>query len=217
MPSRNLPRSTPPSGEPNLVAVIDDNPAICEVIESLLSSVGLQVQTFGSTREFTARLDPNALSCLVLDVRLPGKNGLEFYDDLRRAHVAVPVVFISGHGDIPMAVRAMRHGAVEFLGKPFGGQELLDAVQRGVEQSRQRRDREASARALSARLARLTPRERQVMAEVVGGLTNREIAQALGISEVTVKAHRHQVMAKMKAATFADLVRMSVSLHDDDG
>jgi FixJ family two-component response regulator len=200
----------------NVVAVVDDDPAVCEFIQGLLPSVGLRVEAFSSAQEFLDQMDPNSTSCLVLDVRLPGKNGLDFHDDLRRAHIPVPVVFISGYGDIPMTVRAMRGGAVEFLSKPFGGQELLDAVQRGVELDRQRRHRQAPAKALRARIAGLTPRERQVMALVVSGLRNKVIAQALGISEVTVKAHRRQVMLKMGAATFADLVRMNVWLRDDD-
>jgi FixJ family two-component response regulator len=196
--------------------VIDDNPELCQVIESLLDSVGLRVETFGATREFMGRADVQAVNCLVLDVRLPGKNGLDFFDELRRADLAVPVVFISGFGDIPMAVRAIKRGAVEFLPKPFAAQDLLDAVQRGVEQDRERRVREASAGEFRRRMATLTLRERQVMADVIRGLPNREIARALGISEVTVKAHRRQVMSKMGAPTFADLVRMSVSLSVDE-
>jgi FixJ family two-component response regulator len=214
MPSRSLRRSTQQLGElPRLVAVIDDNAEVCDLIHSLLSSVGLDVETFGSTREFMGHADPRSTSCLVLDVRLPGKNGLDFFDELRGAGLPVPVVFISGYGDIPMAVRAIKGGAVEFLPKPFGAQELLDAVQRGVEQDHERRNREAPAIEFRTRLATLTPRERQVMAQVVSGRPNKRIAEELGISAVTVKAHRRQVMSKMGAATLADLVRMSISVR----
>jgi FixJ family two-component response regulator len=217
MPSRSPLWSIARAHEaPALVAVIDDNPDVCDLIRDLLSTVGLQVDTFGSTQAFMGEADPGAMSCLVIDVRLPGKNGLEFFEELKRAQVRVPVVFISGYGDIPMAVRAMKGGAVEFLCKPFAAQDLLDAVQRGIEQDRRRRDHEAPAQALRARMVMLTRRERQVMAQVVSGAPNKEIAQALRISEVTVKAHRRQVMSKMAAATFADLVRMSVLLGLDE-
>jgi FixJ family two-component response regulator len=217
MPSRSPPRSiSQPAEAPGRVAVIDDTPEVCELISDLLSTVGLRVETFGSTQAFMGQADPDAMSCLVIDVRLPGKNGLEFFEELKRGQIRVPVVFISGYGDIPMAVRAMKGGAVEFLSKPFGAQDLLDAVQRGVEQDRRRRDREAPAKVLRDRMALLTGRERQVLAQVVCGAPNKEIAQALRISEVTVKAHRRQVMSKMGAATFADLVRMSVLLALDE-
>jgi FixJ family two-component response regulator len=211
MSSRSLQGPSQHLGDlPKFVAVIDDNPAVCEVIQTLLSTVGLKVETFGSAREFMGQIDPRSTSCLVLDVRLPGKNGLDFFDDLREAGMPVPVVFITGHGDIPMAVRAMKGGAVAFLPKPFGAQDLVDAVQRGIEQDRERRDREAPAQEFRTRIARLTARECEVMARVVRGLPNKEIGQMLGISEVTVKAHRRQVMSKMGAATLADLVRMSI-------
>ena len=201
---------------PELVAVVDDDPGVREVIQELLPSVGLRVEAFGSAQEFMAKMDPGSTSCLVLDVRLPGKNGLDFHDELRRADIPVPVVFISGYGDIPMTVRAMKGGAVEFLSKPFGHQELLDAVQRGVEQDRQRRDRQRRVEALRARTARLTSREREVMYQVVRGLRNKEIASMLGISEVTVKAHRRQVMLKMGATTLVDLVRMTTRLRESE-
>jgi FixJ family two-component response regulator len=210
------PRADVEAAAPKVVAVVDDDPAVREIITSLLPSVGLRVEAFASTQEFLAKMDPASTNCLVLDVRLPGKNGLDFQDELRRAHVPVPVVFITGYGDIPMTVRAMKGGAVEFLPKPFGGQELLDAVHRAIEQDSRRRDRQQRTMEARARMATLTPRERQIMAQVVRGLRNKVIANALGISEVTVKAHRRQVMVKMGAASLADLVWMSAWMNDGD-
>jgi FixJ family two-component response regulator len=203
--------ASPPSGDEvsarTVVAVVDDDPGVRGFIQDLLESVGLFVKTFASTQQLMDGLDPASISCLVLDVRLPGKNGLEFHVELQRAGIATPVVFITGYGDIAMGVRAMKSGAVEFLAKPFGDQDLLDAVQRGVEEHRRRRAFLESQSTARARFETLTSREREVMAEVVRGRRNKAIAQALGISVVTVKAHRRQVMLKMQAETIADLIR----------
>jgi FixJ family two-component response regulator len=195
-----------------VVVVLDDDPSVRDALENLLGSVGLAVVAFATASECLAYLDRQNASCLVLDIRLPGKNGLDFHDELKRANIPVPVVFISGYADVRMSVRAMKAGAVEFLSKPFRDQELLDAIQRGIEQNRDRLEREDTLAALQARWATLTAREREVMAGVTIGLRNKAIAMALGISEVTVKTHRGQVMRKMGAATLPDLVRMSDAL-----
>jgi FixJ family two-component response regulator len=195
--------------ETNVVVIVDDDPFVREAVKGLLLSVGLEVAAFATASECLACLDRQSPSCLVLDVRLPGKNGLDFHDDLRRANIPVPVVFITGYADVRMSVRAMKAGAVEFLPKPFRDQELLDAIQRGIEQDQERREKGQAIAALQARWATLTAREREVMAGVTRGLRNKSIAIELGISEVTVKSHRGQVMLKMAACTLPDLVRMS--------
>jgi FixJ family two-component response regulator len=194
---------------PSLVVIVDDDPFVREAVKSLLLSVGLEVNAFATARDCLTCIDPQNTSCIVLDVRLPDMNGLDFHDELRRAHIPVPVVFISGYADVGMSVRAMKAGAVEFLPKPFREQDLLDAVQRGIEESRKWREKESAVAAIRTRLARLTAREREVMIRVVRGLRNKAIAVELGISEVTVKTHRGQVMLKMGARTLPDLVRMS--------
>jgi FixJ family two-component response regulator len=198
--------------QPAIVAIVDDDPEVRKALHSLVRSVGIEVKAFGSIQEFLANMDPEHISCLVLDVRLPGRNGLDFQDELRRTNVTVPVVFISGYGDIPMAVRAMKAGALEFLPKPFRNQDLLDVIQLGIEQDRVRRARERTTIQLQTRYAMLTSREREVMRRISHGQRNKEVAVALGISEVTVKAHRHQVMRKMGAARLAELIRMSDAL-----
>lgn len=195
--------------EPDLVVIVDDDPFVCEAVKHLLLSVGLDVNTFATARDCLTCMDPQNTSCLVLDVRLPDMSGLDFHDELRRANIPVPVVFISGYADVGMSVRAMKAGAVEFLPKPFRDQDLLDAVQRGIEESRKWREKETAVAAIKARWATLTAREREVMVRVVRGLRNKTIAMELGISEVTVKTHRGQVMLKMGARTLPDLVRMS--------
>ncbi len=196
----------------SVVFVIDDDAFLRESLTSLLRSVGLRVQTFGSGAEFLRSKLPDIASCLVLDVRLPGLSGLDFQTELARAGIQIPIIFITGHGDIPMTVRAMKAGAVEFLTKPFRDQELLDAVQLGLERDRSRRQSAGALSDLRARLATLSPREQEIMAMVTAGLMNKQIAGDLGVSEVTVKVHRGNVMRKMDARSLADLVRMADAL-----
>jgi len=190
-----------------IVFVVDDTLAVREAITSLLASVGLRVQTFGSARDFLGHPRPDAPACLVLDVRLPGLSGLDLQRELAHIGSAIPIVFISGHPDIPISVQAMKAGATDFLTKPFRDQQLLDAVQAAIDRDREQRARMAEIAGLRHRYESLTPREREVLTLVVAGLRNKQIASRLGTSEITVKAHRHQVMHKMKANTVVDLVR----------
>lgn len=194
------------------VIVVDDDPAMREALQSLLRSVGLQVQLHGSVQEFLAGKRPDGPCCLVLDVRLPGQSGLDLQDELVKANILLPIIFITGHGDIPMSVRAMKAGAVEFLTKPFRDQDFLDATQLALERDRVRRDKDTVIAKLRQRYDSLTTRERQVMALVVAGRLNKQIAADIGVSEVTVKVHRGQVMRKMAARSLADLVRMAGEL-----
>jgi FixJ family two-component response regulator len=191
------------------VFVVDDDPSMRRSLESLLKSVGLEVQLFSSAQEFMPAKRPDAPGCVVLDVRLPGMSGLTFQEELAKAGVALPVIFITGHGDVPMTVRAMKAGAVEFLTKPFDDQALLDAVYAAIERDRARRQQAAGLAALQARYDELTAREKEVMKFVVAGRVNKQIAAALGLSVVTVKVHRGQVMRKMLAKSVAELVRMA--------
>ena len=191
------------------VMVIDDDPDLRVALESLLSSVGLRVRLFESAAEFRAASLPDGPCCLVLDVRLPGKSGLDLQSEMIRESAALPIIFITGHGDIPMTVRAMKSGAVEFLSKPFRDQELLDAVYGALERDRARRAEEAAVASLRLRLGALTQREHEVMTLVIAGRLNKQIAGTLGLSEITVKVHRGQVMRKMEARSVADLVRMA--------
>ncbi len=193
---------------PPTVFVIDDDRDIREALQSLLRSVSLRVELFATVQEFLDRAGSNRHGCLVLDVRLPGRSGLDFHDDLIKEGVHLPVVFISGHADIPMSVRAMKAGAVEFLTKPVRHQDLLDAIYLAIEQDLARLDGERSVAGLRAVFESLTPREREVLGLVAAGLLNKQIAAQIGISEATVKLHRGQVMRKMQARTLADLIRM---------
>jgi FixJ family two-component response regulator len=195
--------------QPPIVFVVDDDVSIRDALKSLIRSVGLRVELFGSPREFLNAKRPEAPSCLILDVRLSGESGLDLQRELVAANIHVPIIFITGHGDIPMSVRAKKAGAVEFLTKPFRDQDLLDAIQLALERDRIRRQREAEIAGLRERFESLTPREREVLPWVVSGLLNKQIADAIGTSEAPVKVHRSQVMRKMAADSLADLVRMA--------
>jgi FixJ family two-component response regulator len=194
------------------VLIIDDDASVREAIRSLVRSVGLQAEAFESAHEFLRQGPPAGPSCLVLDVRLPGLSGLDFQEELTRAHMQIPIIFITGYGDIPMTVRAMKAGAVEFLTKPFRDQDLLDAVQQALERDRAARRRASEIAALQQRFRTLTERERQVMRLVVAGRLNKEIAAELGTAEITVKVQRGQAMRKMQAESVTDLVRMAERL-----
>jgi FixJ family two-component response regulator len=186
-----------------------------EALSNLFRSVELEVQLFASTMEFMEYKRPDGPGCLVLDIRLPGMSGLDFQTRLRRANIRIPIVFITGQGDIPMSVSAMKAGAVDFLAKPFRHQDILDAVAAALQRDEQEREAERSAHALRASYELLTAREREVMALVTSGLMNKQVAGRLGLSEITVKIHRGQTMKKMKAKSLADLVRMAESLGLD--
>jgi FixJ family two-component response regulator len=194
---------------PAVVFVIDDDPSMRGALEDLVGSVGLQVRAFASPQDFLQSQRPDAPGCLVLDVRLPGMSGLAFHKELARLGVALPVIFITGHGDIPMSVRAMKAGAVEFLTKPFHDQELLDAIHAAIERDRERCREAVLVAGLQERYATLTERERQIMTLVVVGRANKQIAAELNLSEMTVKVHRGQVMRKMHAGSLPGLVRMA--------
>jgi FixJ family two-component response regulator len=196
-----------------IVYVIDDDEAIREALSSLLRSVGLKMLGFASPREFLAHSRSDVPSCLVLDVRLPGASGLEFQRELATTKDRIPVIFITGHGDIPMSVRAMKAGAVEFLTKPFRDQDLIDAIQTALASDRKRLEQDRGLWDLRARFTSLTEREKQVMAILVQGQLNKQIGAAIGTTESTVKAHRAQIMRKMQATTLADLIRMAHRLQ----
>ena len=195
-----------------VVFVIDDDEDVRLGLKGLLESLGMTCELFRSTHEFLERQRPDCPSCLVLDVRMPGANGLDFQAELAAAQIKIPVIFISGHGDIPMTVKAMKAGAVAFFSKPLHEQDLLDAVNTALERDRLRREREISVNALRARYDALTPREREVMAMVTAGKLNKQTAAAIGLSEVTVKVHRHNLMKKMGVTSLPDLVRLADAL-----
>jgi FixJ family two-component response regulator len=199
----------------SLVFVVDDDASVQQALTSLLQSVALHVEAFGSAADFLKRwrtVDSIAAACLILDVRLPGVSGLDFQAELARANTDLPIIFISGYGDIPMTVRAMKAGAVEFLTKPFREQNLLDAVQLALQRDRDRRVREGASLQTRTRFEALTSREREVFGLVTAGLMNKQIAGELGVSEITVKVHRGSVVRKMGARSLADLVRMADAL-----
>lgn len=191
------------------VFVVDDDEDVREGLKALLASVGLKSSTFRSTAEFLQSGLPDEASCLILDVRLPGLGGLDFQAELAAAKIDIPIIFITGHGDIPMTVRAMKAGAIEFLTKPIREQDLLDAVRIGLERDRARREHEQEMRALRARFAMLGTREQKVLELVAAGLMNKQVAAEMGVSEVTVKVHRHNLMKKLSARSRADLVRIA--------
>ena len=197
---------------PSTVFVVDDDPSLRDALKSLFGSVGLRAETFASATDFLQAKLPDGPSCLVLDVRLPGLSGLDFQTELAKATINVPIIFITGHGDIPMTVRAMKAGAVEFLTKPFRDQELLDSVGIALERDRARREQDNTVHDVKVHFESLTPREQEVMGLVTMGLMNKQIAAKLGVGEVTIKFHRSNVMRKMNAKSIAELVRMAEAL-----
>jgi FixJ family two-component response regulator len=209
-------RSTSPrnvaSAEEPIVYVVDDDASVRDALRSLFRSVGLRVEVFGSAPEFLQSKLPDVASCLILDIRLPRLSGLDFQVDLARAGIHIPIIFMTGHGDIPMTVRAMKAGAVDFLTKPFRDQDMLDAVAAAIERDRNSRDEAKILSDLHAHFGTLTAREREVMALVTAGLMNKQVAAEIGIAEITVKIHRGQIMRKMAAKSLADLVKMAQTL-----
>jgi FixJ family two-component response regulator len=195
-----------------VVAIVDDDPSVREGLQSLIRSAGWRAETFASAQEFLARPSADIPACLILDLQLPGLSGLDLQKRMAEVGLDIPIVFLTGHGNIPASVQAMKAGAVEFLTKPFEEQDLLRAVQEAVERDRRARQRHAEMRELRARHASLTPREQEVMLHVISGLLNKQIAAELKMSEFTVKIHRGRVMRKMRADSLADLVRMAESL-----
>ena len=205
------PRDIAHAEEP-IVFVIDDDASMREALQSLFRSVGLRVEVFGSASEFLQSKLPDVAGCLILDVRLPRLSGLEFQAELVKAGIHIPIIFMTGHGDVPMSVKAMKAGAVDFLTKPFRDQDMLDAVEMAIERDRKRRIGAKALSGLEARFAVLTSREREVLALVTAGLMNKQIAAEIGIAEITVKIYRGNVMKKMGAKSLADLVRMAETL-----
>ena len=198
--------------EQPIVFVIDDDDSIRTGLARLFRSVGMQAEMFGSAPEFLKRKLPDVPSCLVLDIRLPGQSGLDFQSELAKLEIHIPIIFMTGHGDIPMTVQAMKAGAIDFLAKPFRDQEMLDAVAKAVERNRKRREDEKAIAGLKAHYESLTPREQELLTLVTAGLMNKQIAAEIGIAEITVKIHRGHIMRKMGARSLADLVRMTETL-----
>jgi FixJ family two-component response regulator len=195
-----------------IVFVVDDDPSMRKALSNLFRSVGLRAEVFGSAREWLESKLPEVASCLVLDIRLPGPSGLDFQAELAKTNIQIPIIFMTGHGDIPMTVKAMKAGAVDFLTKPFRDQDMLDAVAVAIERDRTRRKEEKIVAELRAVFETLTPRERDVLALVASGLMNKQIAAEIGLAEITVKIHRGHLMRKMGARSLADLVRMAEML-----
>jgi FixJ family two-component response regulator len=205
----------PPAAVPDpksSVAIVDDDPEFRASVERLLRSVGLNARVFASVAEYLGSEPPDCPTCLILDIRLPGRSGLDFQRDLVAANAELPIIFITGHGDIPMTVQAMKRGAIEFLTKPFRDQDLLDAVNLGLERDRARREENESLGRLRARIEALTPRELSILTEVAQGRLNKQIAADMGITESTVKVHRCNMMRKMRLASFAELCRAADKL-----
>jgi len=200
------------SADEPIVLIVDDDPSMRRALTNLFQSVGLKVEAFSSAAEILEAKPPAVPSCLVLDIRLPGSSGLDLQADLAKANIHTPIIFITGHGDIPMTVRAMKSGAVDFLTKPVRDQDMLDAVQAAIERDRRRRDAEKSISGVRSRFEGLTARERDVLALVASGLMNKQVAAELGLAEITVKIYRGQIMRKMEAKSLADLVRMTDAL-----
>jgi FixJ family two-component response regulator len=209
---RPIPTRDGEHAEEPIVFVIDDDASMREALGGLFRSVGLQVEVFGSAPEFLQSKLPDVTSCLLLDIRLPRLSGLDFQAELIKAGIQIPIIFMTGHGDIPMTVKAMKAGAVDFLSKPFRDQDMLDAVARAIEYDRKRRIDARAISGVQARFATLTTREREVLTLVAAGLKNKQIAAEIGIAEITVKIHRGNVMKKMGAKTLADLVRIAETL-----
>lgn len=203
--------STESAREP-LVFIVEDDPSVQRALGNLFQSVGLETEVFGSASDMLKSKLPDVASCLVLDVRLPGLSGLDFQAELAKANIHIPIIFMSGHGDIPMTVRAMKGGAVDFLTKPFRDQDMLDAVVMAIERDRKRREADKIVASLQAHLQTLTPREREILALVSSGLMNKQIAAELGLAEITVKIHRGHIMKKMGAKSLAELVKKAEAL-----
>jgi FixJ family two-component response regulator len=201
-----------PAGPQAIAIIIDDDADVRDAVSNLLRSIGLQTKLFASVPDFLQWSAPDVPSCLVLDVRLPGLSGLDFQSEMSKSNIQIPVVFMTGHGDIPMTVRAMKGGAVDFLAKPFRDQDMIDAVQTGLDRDRKRRKTVNDASRLKSGYDDLTPREQEIMALVAEGQMNKQIAGTIGVSEVTVKFHRGNVMRKMGAKSVAELVRMADAL-----
>jgi FixJ family two-component response regulator len=209
---RTKPSLPQTSDDQPIVFVVDDDPSMRRALTNLFESVGIRVEAFGSAPEILQSQPPEVPSCLVLDIRLPGLSGLDLQADLAKANIHTPIIFITGHGDIPMTVRAMKGGAVDFLTKPVRDQEILDAVQAAIERDRKRRDLEKTVSNVRSRFESLTSRERDVLCLVTSGLMNKQVATELGLAEITVKIYRGQIMRKMGAKSLADLVRMAEAL-----
>ena len=213
MTQREPTREGVASGDEPIVFIVEDDPSVREALGRLFRSVGLRTEIFGSATELLRNKLPDVPGCLILDVRLPGLSGLDLQNEVAKANILFPIIFMTGHGDIPMSVRAMKAGAIDFLTKPFRDQDMLDAVVTAIERDRGRRKHEKEVSRLRLLFESLSPREREIMALVTTGLMNKQIAAEVGLSEITVKIHRGNVMRKMAARTLADLVRMAESLE----